>query len=112
MSNELPALDRSVLMESLGDDKDLIKEILELFKDTTLEIVESLEKAANEGDFEAVKRSAHSLKGSAGNIGAKALHEAMRNIEAACAVEDQKALVEQVRDSITKYNQLRTELDR
>ncbi|MCD4776660.1 MAG: Hpt domain-containing protein [Candidatus Aegiribacteria sp.] len=111
MSSELPVLDRSVLMESLGNDKELIKEILELFKDTTPEIVENLDNAANEGNIEEVKRNAHSLKGSAGNIGAKALEESMRNIEAACAKNELEGIRNKVSGAIGEYNLLKSELD-
>ena len=111
MSSELPVLDRSVLRTSLGDDKEFIEEILELFEDTTPEIIESLDEAAKEGNIETVKRSAHSLKGSAGNIGAKALEEAMRDIEAACADKELEGVRKKVRDAIGEYERLKSELD-
>jgi len=110
MSRELPVLDRSVLLASLGDDPDFIKEILELFDSTTPEIIESLKKAADEGDLEAVRRSAHSLKGSSANIGANALQESMKSIEAACADEDREAVRERVIDSLSEYNLLKLEI--
>lgn len=111
MSSELPVLDRSVLKSSLGDDTDLIEEILELFKETTPEIVENLDNAADEGNIEGVKRSAHSLKGSSGNIGAKALEETMRDIESACADEELEHIRNKVSDGIGEFNRLKSELD-
>ena len=112
MSSELPILDRSVLKLSMGDDQEFIEEVLELFTTITPEIIESLKKSADEGDLESVKRSAHSLKGSAGNIGASAMEESMRDIEAACADEDREAVRERVRDSISEYNRLKLEIGR
>ena len=111
MSSELPVLDRSVLRTSLGDDKELIEEILELFEDTTPEIIDTLDKAADEGNIETVKKSAHSLKGSAGNIGAKALEEAMRDIEAACADKEPEGVRNTVNYAISEYNRLISEIN-
>ncbi len=110
MNNELPVLDKSVLMSSFGDDVEFIKEILELFRTTTPEIIESLKKAADEGDLEIVRKCAHSIKGSAGNIGAEALLESMRDIEAACAEIDTDAIRKRVSDSLTEYNRLTLEI--
>jgi len=112
MSSELPVLDRSVLMSSLGDDLEIIEEILELFRTITPEILESLEKAADEGDLETVRKSAHSLKGSTGNIGAKAMQESIRNIEAACADKDKESVRERVNDSISEYHRLISEISK
>lgn len=110
MSSELPILDISVLISSVGDDQEFIKDILELFYATTPEIIESLKKAADEGDLETVKEKAHSLKGSTGNIGARAMQESMSNIEAACNDKDYEAVRERVRDSINEYNRLKLEI--
>ncbi len=110
MSSELPVLDRSVLRSSLGDDLELIEEILELFATTTPEIIESLKRAADEGDLETVRKCAHSIKGSSGNIGAEAMQESMRNIEAACADQDPDAVREKVSDSLTEYSRLTLEI--
>jgi len=112
MNDKLPVLDRSVLSTSLGDDKELISEILELFANTTPEIIAALDKAADEGNLDAVRKSAHSIKGSAGNIGAVALMQAMREIEDACADEEVSDDVRaKVATAITEYNLLRLELE-
>ena len=110
MSSEFQVLDKSVLRSSLGDDQELIEEILELFATTTPEIMESLKRAAEEGDLETVGKCAHSIKGSAGNIGAEALLESMRDIEAACTEIDTDAIRKRVSDSITEYNRLTLEI--
>ena len=111
MNNELQVLDRSVLKSSLGDDKELINEIYDLFKNTTDELIESLGKAAGEGDLEAVKGYAHSIKGSSANIGAKAFQQSMREIETACTGENLEEVREKVRLSKVEYSRLMLELD-
>ena len=110
MSSELPVLDRSVLKSSLGDDTELIKEVLELFMDTTPELIDSLKKASTEGSLREVKNSAHSLKGSAGNIGAEALRASMKAIEEACLESDFVAVRNRVTEALEQYRILAEEL--
>ena len=107
----MTVFDRSVLMESLGDDQDLIKEILVLFKTNANEIMTSLKNAALKDDFETVRRSAHSLKGSSGNIGAKALMETMKSIEEACSDDDVNAIITRIRQAEEDFAALLEELE-
>ncbi|NOQ23360.1 MAG: response regulator [Candidatus Aegiribacteria sp.] len=104
--------DRSVLMESLGDDHELIEEILELFRSNADEIMTSLKKAASEDDFETVRSNAHSLKGSSGNIGAKALMETMKSIEEACSDGDVNTIRTRIRQSEEDFADLMEELEK
>ena len=110
MSIELPVLDRSFLRSSLGHDQKFVEDILELFTTIAPGIIESLTKAANEGDLETVKNKAHSFKGSTGNIGARAMLQSMKNIEAACADEDLEAVREKVSEAISEYDRLISEI--
>jgi HPt (histidine-containing phosphotransfer) domain-containing protein len=111
MNSEPLVLDRSVLASSLGDDRELINEIYDLFRNTTDELIESLEKAAEDGDLGAVKRYAHSIKGSSANIGANALQHSMIEIEAVCTGENSAEVLEMVRLSKVEYSALLNELD-
>lgn len=107
----LSVFDRSVLRESLGDDLELIKEIVELFKSNADEIMTSLKNAALEEDIETIRSSAHSLKGSSGNIGAKALGETMKNIEKACSDGDANEIRTMIRQSEEDFTDLMEELE-
>ena len=87
----LPVLDRRVLKETFGDDEELIDELLILFIDSSPGVMSSLVVAFESGDIDEVARHAHTLKGSAGNIGARLLQDSMARLERACsgnAVED------------------------
>ncbi len=73
-----PALDTAVI-ESLRQltppgEPDVLKEVLQLFLDDVPGRIERLRTAWQGGNAVEVQRAAHSLKGSAGNIGAHALH--------------------------------------
>ena len=73
-----PALDPAVLntlrqLTSPGE-PDVLTEVLKLVLDEVPPRVERLRNAWTTGNIQEVHRSAHSLKGSAGNIGARRLH--------------------------------------
>ena len=80
-----PVLDPAVL-ESLRQltppgEPDVLKEVLQLFLDDVPARVERLRSAWQGGDAVAVQRAAHSLKGSAGNIGATDLLGVCRQLD-------------------------------
>ena len=80
-----PVLDPSVIA-SLRDltppgEPDVLKELFTLFLEDVPDRIARLRAAWQAGDAVGVQRAAHSLKGSAGNIGATKLH-------AVCAVLD------------------------
>ncbi len=87
--DEGPAvLDESVLSRSVGDDEEIVREILDLFVGNARELLGRMDRELEElelgGDLEPLRRTAHSLKGSAGNIGARALYLALVELEDAC----------------------------
>jgi HPt (histidine-containing phosphotransfer) domain-containing protein len=53
---------------------DVLTEILQMFLQEVPPRIERLRNAWTAGNIEEMRRAAHSLKGSAGNIGAHALH--------------------------------------
>ncbi|MBU1169920.1 MAG: Hpt domain-containing protein [Proteobacteria bacterium] len=57
------------LGESLGLEEDEFIEIVEIFVETAVSDIKKLECALPSNDFAAVSDAAHSLKGSAGNLG-------------------------------------------
>jgi HPt (histidine-containing phosphotransfer) domain-containing protein len=79
-SNNLP-LDMRVigeLREIMGNDFSLL---IDTFVNDSAVRFADLEKALQSTDGEALRRSAHSFKGSAGNLGAKHLAEVCRQLE-------------------------------
>jgi HPt (histidine-containing phosphotransfer) domain-containing protein len=80
-----PALDRSVIdvLRQLTPpgEPDVLVEILTLFLQDVPTRIAALQNAVGSGDADGVHRAAHSLKGSAGNVGAKGLQEACRVVE-------------------------------
>jgi HPt (histidine-containing phosphotransfer) domain-containing protein len=60
---------------------DVLVEILTVFLDDVPKRILALRAAAVAGDAFAMQRAAHSLKGSSGNIGARALHDVCRQLD-------------------------------
>ena len=72
----------------LGGDADLIRDLVGIFTEDAPETLRALEGAVNAGDADRVGELAHSLKGSAGNLGFAALADAMLHIERLCKAGD------------------------
>ncbi len=63
------------LNERLEGDEQMIKMVLEMFKQESSSILSAIEAAVASSDPEGAGKLGHSLKGSAGNVGARALQE-------------------------------------
>ena len=60
---------------------DVLHEVLTLFLTEVPKKIDALRAAVAAGDMAAVQRTAHSLKGSSGNIGARALYDVCRRLD-------------------------------
>ena len=60
---------------------DVLTEVLKIFLQEVPLRIERLRTVLAAGNIEEVQRAAHSLKGSAGNIGARRLHEVCRQLD-------------------------------
>ncbi|TVP88919.1 MAG: Hpt domain-containing protein [Pseudomonadaceae bacterium] len=88
MSNRLPDLDSDVLValhELMQDDFPLLVETFTLDAEQRLQ---QLRSHLHSGDWRALRHSAHSFKGSCGNMGALALQNACLQLEQAAEQAD------------------------
>lgn len=76
-----PVLDESVLLDLLGGDKDAFTKITRDFIDDAPRLVEAFRQAVQSADAPLARRHAHTLKGAAANIGAKAVGKIARQAE-------------------------------
>ncbi|MFH1313232.1 MAG: response regulator [Candidatus Eisenbacteria bacterium] len=77
-------LDREDLLRRLGGDEEMVQQILETFMQDAPKQLIALKQAVEANDITLAERHAHTLKGAAGNVGARALHNAaMKAQEAA-----------------------------
>jgi PAS domain S-box-containing protein len=66
-------LDRPALLDRVGGDETILAEIVKVFLEDTPRQIQAMEAAAGADDRLTLRRLAHSLKGSAGTVGANAL---------------------------------------
>jgi HPt (histidine-containing phosphotransfer) domain-containing protein len=72
---------RAELLEMVGGDLDVLREIVDLFLEDAPVRRAALREALAAGDLNATYRAAHTLKGSAGNFGVAAITEAAVTVE-------------------------------
>jgi HPt (histidine-containing phosphotransfer) domain-containing protein len=61
-------LDRGSILERLEGNSELLTELVQLFLGEAPQLIEAMRKALQRGDLRELRRSAHSLKGAAGNF--------------------------------------------
>nr|WP_319556485.1 TMAO reductase system sensor histidine kinase/response regulator TorS [uncultured Vibrio sp.] len=96
-------------MKVLGREK--VLHILDLFRESSLDVANQLKIAAEKSDSNQVKSLAHKLKGSSGSLGLTALMSTLHNIEAAADPlktykQKQSVLAEQITASIKALDEL------
>jgi len=73
--------DRGALLGRLDGDEDLCREVVRVFVEDAPRRIEGLKRALREGRAHTVEREAHSIKGAASNVGARAVSRAARELE-------------------------------
>lgn len=76
--------DRADLMERLDDDMSLAAQVIEVFISDFRERMALLTEAVKSGDCDTARREAHTIRGAAGNAGAKSVHLLAERFEKAC----------------------------
>ena len=75
------SLNRSVALERVGGDEDLLREIAGLFLEDYPNLMTQIQQAVGNSDALALERAAHSLKGSLSNFGSDAAYQAAFDLE-------------------------------
>ena len=74
-------IDRASLLERVEGDRELLAEMIHLFEQDAPKLLAAMREALDRGDMAVLERSAHSLKGAAGNLSAKATGAAALRLE-------------------------------
>ncbi|NLV40410.1 MAG: PAS domain S-box protein [Candidatus Hydrogenedentes bacterium] len=82
-SPDLPAFVRERLLDMLSGDGDAVREVLGQYLESAPEQLARIADCMARGDAAQAGREAHTLKGASANVGAEALAEAARALEAA-----------------------------
>ena len=91
---------------------DVLQEILNLFLDEVPKKIGALRTAVASGDATTVQRTAHSLKGSSGNIGAHAMYDVCRQLDARARSEEPARLQPLVEALDAEYGKVAAEIRR
>jgi HPt (histidine-containing phosphotransfer) domain-containing protein len=76
-------IDVHALMDRLEDDRELLKELVGLYLEDEQRLLDQIAAAVLARQADALRRTAHTLKGSVGNFCAPAAHAAAAALEAA-----------------------------
>ncbi|MCD6325997.1 PAS domain S-box protein, partial [bacterium] len=104
---ETPAFDHTELLERLGGDEAIVREIMKIFlQDMPLQI-KKLETALENGDASLAERQAHTIKGASANVGASALRDTAFEMEKLCKKGDLGSASEIFKMIIDEFEQLK-----
>lgn len=87
----LPGIDMADGLQRLNGNQATYERILRLFRDKQADAAARLQRLIHRREWHQAAHLAHTLKGSAGNIGAKRLYEAAAGMEQACRNSDAEA---------------------
>lgn len=90
---------------------DLLRELLVLFLRDTPERLDALRRALACDDFETAARAAHSLKGSAANLGAGALQALAASAETSARQRDRATVASVLTALDAEFAQVRAQLE-
>ncbi len=77
-----PCLDRAAALEALDGHREMLAEMVEMFRDEGPRLLAAIDAALAAGQARELRRAAHTLKGSARVVGGLAVGEAARRLEA------------------------------
>ncbi|MBN1766114.1 MAG: response regulator [Sedimentisphaerales bacterium] len=78
---EYPIIEPQQVLEMLGGDIEVFKEIAQVFMETTNDDVKELQSAVSSADADSIQKGAHKIKGAAANLGAIALQQVTAQME-------------------------------
>ena len=81
LSQQGEQLDRASLLERVEGDQELLAEMIRLFLADAPQLLNAMRNALQQGDMILLQRSAHSMKGAAGNMSAQVTVDAASQLE-------------------------------
>jgi PAS domain S-box-containing protein len=107
-----PPVDWAVALKAVGGDEDILRELAGLFVETSPRWLAELRAAVGRRDVAGVRRLAHTIKGSLGQLGATPAHAAAQRLEAIGQAEDLAGAAEACAALEEEVGRLRTALAR
>ena len=83
MHEQQPAIDLAAVLDRIGGDEELLRELVGIYLEDEGRLLEDISGAVAAGDADALRRSAHTLKGAVSNFSAPAAWAAAQALESA-----------------------------
>jgi CheY-like chemotaxis protein len=99
-------IDRVSLLERVEGDQELLAEMIHLFQEDAPQLLATMRDALQRGDMPLLERSAHSLKGAAGNFSAKHTAAAALHLESDARNKDATSAKESLMELERAVDQL------
>ena len=99
------------VMERVQNDKELLLELFDIFIEDYSDKRSNLDELIEQHDLEMIRDVAHSLKGAAGNISAKAMHVTCAGIESLAASGDLEAAKKVIPQLDTQFEEFKDEIE-
>ena len=107
-----PAVIESLRQLTPPGEPDVLDEVLKMFLQEVPPRIEQLRTFLASGNIQEVQRAAHSLKGSAGNIGAHRLHEVCQQVDDKSRSGDLSGLAALVDTLAEEFGKVEVEIHR
>jgi PAS domain S-box-containing protein len=104
-------LDRSALLDRVEGDMELLGDIIQLFKDDSARQIATIRDAIDKKKADVVRRAAHSLKGTCGNLGAPEAAATALELEKFAAAGDLTRALDSLRSLETQIQRAARLLD-
>ncbi len=106
-SSNIPSIDPSAIarLKKMGSDV-LVVKMIDLFLENIPQKIDIMKRAIQDNDFQSLEMAAHSLKSSAGNIGAKKLQKTANDIESLAHKKESKLLGKFIDSIITESSEV------
>ena len=76
--------DKAFALEQAADDEELLQELIEIFKESSLSDLANVKQSIEKGDADMGRSSSHSIKGAAASLGFQGIREVTEAMEADC----------------------------
>jgi HPt (histidine-containing phosphotransfer) domain-containing protein len=106
-----PIIDRAAVLDRVGDDEELLREITAIFLTEYPSQIAEIRSAIGNQDAKRLERTAHSLKGSVSNFGAQAATSAAYRLEKIGRAQEMAQAPEAFDDLVSQFQRLRPELE-
>jgi HPt (histidine-containing phosphotransfer) domain-containing protein len=91
---------------------DVLAQVLDLFLQETPKRIERVQSAWRSGNTDEVHRTAHSLKGSTGNIGARAMFAVCRDLDERVRAGELSSVPALIESLVAEYQRVEAEINR